>query len=373
VPQARDGFGCRNSRALPIHVSWVILAPRARNDGWKEEYVSVILDVAIGLTFLYLLLALIATTVQELIASVLKLRAKSLYDALEGMLQGKIKPGTDGAQGKRIIVALYEHPLIKNLCKTAPKFESGRLVSRSGLPSYIPSKTFALALLDVLRGDSTVSKAVGAREVLLKAGESVETIVENDDLKRTLTLLLADAAAQVDKLDEAAAHVSRGVETLFNDRMARASGWYKRQAQWIALLISVVIAGAANADTLYVANRLWTDDTLRSSVVQSASAYREAEAKAPEAGGADHLRAVAGEADKRVQDFVAAGFPIGWQRPLPGCPEFLLMLVGWLITAFAVSLGSNFWFDVLSKALQIRGGGPKVSAVTGRVGGKEEG
>jgi hypothetical protein len=32
-----------------------------------------------------------------------------------------------------------------------------------------------------------------------------------------------------------------------------------------------------------------------------------------------------------------------------------------------VSLGAGFWFDVLNKALNIRGGGAKVSSVTGAV------
>jgi len=346
--------------------------------------VSVILDVAIGLIFLYMMLALIATTLQELIASVLRLRAKHLYDALAGMLKGDIQLRSGGAP-KRIIEALYEHPLIRNLCQTAPKFDNGKLVGRGALPSYIPSKTFALALLDVLRGDTSASQAVGAREVLLKAGDTLDHIANNDDLQRNLKLLLAGARGQVDKLDETAAHVSKCVETLFNDRMARASGWYKRQAQWIALLIALGIAGVANADTIYVAGRLWTDDALRSSVVQSAQDFHDARVKAQEApasstpgagvpsaaagtAGADDVAAAAKTFGKSVQDFESAGFPIGWPREIDGCAEFCLMLAGWLITAFAVSLGSNFWFDVLSKALQIRGGGPKVSAVTGRVG-----
>jgi len=345
--------------------------------------VSVILDVAIGLIFLYMMLALIATTLQELIASVLRLRAKHLYDALAGMLKGEIQLAPRGSP-KRLIEALYEHPLIRNLCKTAPRFEDGKLVSRGALPSYIPSKTFALALLDVLRGDTSASQAVGAREVLLKAGDTLDNIANNVDLQRSLKLLLADARGQVDKLDEAAAHVSKCVETLFNDRMARASGWYKRQAQWIALLIALAIAGVANADTIYVADRLWTDDALRSSVVQSAQDFHDARVKAqeaavsstagagvPSAGGsavADEVAAAAKTFGKSIQDFETAGFPIGWPRPIGSGAEVFLMVAGWLITAFAVSLGSNFWFDVLSKALQIRGGGPKVSAVTGRVG-----
>ena len=47
--------------------------------------------------------------------------------------------------------------------------------------------------------------------------------------------------------------------------------------------------------------------------------------------------------------------------------DYLLLALGWLLTALALSLGAAFWFDVLSKALQVRGSGPKVSASTGVV------
>ncbi|HKY41193.1 MAG TPA: hypothetical protein VJN18_34905 [Polyangiaceae bacterium] len=45
--------------------------------------------------------------------------------------------------------------------------------------------------------------------------------------------------------------------------------------------------------------------------------------------------------------------------------------MGWILTALAVSLGSNFWFDVLGKALQLRGSGPKVDVSSGEVEGKK--
>jgi uncharacterized protein involved in cysteine biosynthesis len=38
----------------------------------------------------------------------------------------------------------------------------------------------------------------------------------------------------------------------------------------------------------------------------------------------------------------------------------MLMLAGWAITALATSLGAPFWFDLLSKALQVRSSGTRV-------------
>ncbi|WPQ63640.1 hypothetical protein SIO70_02030 [Chitinophaga sancti] len=34
-------------------------------------------------------------------------------------------------------------------------------------------------------------------------------------------------------------------------------------------------------------------------------------------------------------------------------------ILGWLLTAFAISLGAPFWFDLLNKIIQLRGTGPK--------------
>ena len=83
-------------------------------------------SVAIGLVFVYLLPSLVVTAGTELIASWLNWRAENLRKGLERMLDPAL------AQD------LYDHPLIKKLSK------SGRR------PSYIPSGTFALALVDVI-------------------------------------------------------------------------------------------------------------------------------------------------------------------------------------------------------------------------------
>jgi hypothetical protein len=67
--------------------------------------------------------------------------------------------------------------------------------------------------------------------------------------------------------------------------------------------------------------------------------------------------------------------PIGWKYKVPGTspqpptspnkivipvPTFsgtLSKIFGWLLTALAISLGAPFWFDLLNKFMQLRGGG----------------
>src|SRR3954466_10443930 len=110
------------------------------------------LDVAIGLVFMYLLLALMVSTLQELIAGLFSLRAKQLYTAIEGMLHDP-SATVESAEGSALVQKLYTNPLVANLSQREFKMASTKALSMGdGLPSYIPSKTFALALLGVLKG-----------------------------------------------------------------------------------------------------------------------------------------------------------------------------------------------------------------------------
>jgi hypothetical protein len=252
------------------------------------------------------------------------------------------------------------------------------------LPSYIPSKTFALALLDILRGPEAVAKS--ATELLTSAQESIDTI-QDRDLKRALSLFVEKASTNVADLEIQAIRVRDGIEGWFNDRMARASGWYKRKAQLWSLIFATVVVLAFNADTLHVATRLWKDGALRDSVVAAATAFKQA--PATEAGNVQKQATLLAEQAEAVRN---SGFPVGWRlldtgicprlaenEAAPGtnapcwdahAPDYALLILGWLITILAVSLGSNFWFDVLGKALQLRGSGPKVSAASGELEAK---
>src|SRR4051812_28075934 len=99
---------------------------------------SGILDVAIGLGFVFLLLSLMVTAVSEMLAAALKWRATHLWMGLEQLLQS--------ADFRN---QLYGHPLIRGLTRMAPGAGDWK-GGRNG-PSYIPSRTFALALIDTIR------------------------------------------------------------------------------------------------------------------------------------------------------------------------------------------------------------------------------
>ena len=89
-----------------------------------------ILEVAIGLTLLYLLLSLVCTIANEWIAQLLSLRARNLEMGIQRLLED---PDRSGLAGR-----LYGHPLLMSVCRIGQK------------PSYLPGSIFARALVDVL-------------------------------------------------------------------------------------------------------------------------------------------------------------------------------------------------------------------------------
>jgi hypothetical protein len=90
---------------------------------------STVLEVALGLMFVYLLLSLLCSAVREYIEAKLNSRAKYLQQGIRLLLNETDGTGMDLAEG------LYSHGLVRPLYRNAAK-----------LPSYIPSRTFALAL-----------------------------------------------------------------------------------------------------------------------------------------------------------------------------------------------------------------------------------
>jgi hypothetical protein len=99
-----------------------------------------VLEVAIGLAFVYLLLALFATAMQELVATWFRLRRDYLWKALSDAL---------GGAGNELFEKVLTHPLISP--GVAPVAGSSSSARKENAPSYIPARNFSIAVLDFLR------------------------------------------------------------------------------------------------------------------------------------------------------------------------------------------------------------------------------
>jgi hypothetical protein len=277
------------------------------------------LDVAIGVAVIYLLLSLVASAVAELAESVLKYRASDLERGIRELLQESHEPSQLADQ-------LYQHPLIAALYP-------GRYKSKGKhLPSYIPARTFALAFLDLVENPGAPKAKVDAAVAHLPLiPEKVKNVVDH----------FTTAAA--DDIDKKREHV----EHWFNSAMDRVSGWYKRRTHTRMVLIGLGMAALLNIDSIYIVGHLNSDKAARQALVNSAAELAKTQ---PNEAGDPRDRI-----DANLAAFGKYGLPVGWDRAHDrSAYAWFLRVLGWLMTAMAVSLGAPFWFDTLNKIMVIR-------------------
>jgi hypothetical protein len=335
---------------------------------------SWVLDVAIGLVVVFILFATICATVREGLDAWFKTRAAFLERGIRELLNDR--------DGKGLSKDLYEHPLIFGLF--SGEYNRGEQTRHPGafdrgdnLPSYIPSRSFALALMDVVaRGPLVNTRQNGASPTL------------TSDAPLTLAGLRASAAAMdnnrvaramVSAIDAAQGDLEqarRNIEQWFDSAMDRVSGWYRRKTNLVVFWIGVILAGAFNIDTFAIANHLYRNETARANIV----AHAEQMLKEPtEAASLTRTELVTQQApmaltqeapqteggtgaptSRKLSESLlfddALSLPIGWTKldDYIGLRVWSLMVAGWLVTAFAATLGAPFWFDMLSKIMIVR-------------------
>lgn len=278
------------------------------------------LDVAIGLIFVYLVLSLACSALNETISSVFSWRAKFLREGIANMLDP-----ADEAHGRELMGKLYGHPLVNALIRPV-----GRR-GRARYPSYIPSQTFVAALLDLRGAGGDVQKAIAG--------------IPSAQVREALSALLDNAQGDVQAFQQSA-------ERWFDDAMERVSGWYRRRVQLMMWLLAAGLVLALNVDTVRIAQELWDDKSVRAAVIARAESATT-QAQEPDV--------------ERIAEDVSAleelEIPLGWAtESRPGDAGDWLATVaaktlGLLLTAAALTLGAPFWFDVLSKIARIRSAG----------------
>ena len=265
---------------------------------------TTILDVAIGMTFIYLLMSLLCSAANELIELLLKKRATDLERGIRELL----KPDSTSG-GADIVQKLYDHPLINGLFPG--KYDDSRIGTRARyligtkLPSYIPAKNFALALMDLVlpgSGTGTPSGAAGAtapsppKTPAAAPGVAAPTVPPPPNapavtvsstsafraaiakLKTTDPQIAIALTTLVDAAGDDIARARANIEDWFNSSMDRVSGWYKRRTQIFLLILGLLVAVLLNVDSVLIFRRLASDRPLRDSLVAAADAYAKANA-----------------------------------------------------------------------------------------------
>jgi hypothetical protein len=378
---------------------------------------STLLEVAIGIIFVYLLLSLLSSALSELIEVVIKRRASDLEKGIRNLLDN---PG--------LAENFFNHPLIKSLGKN---------------PSYIPARTFSLALWNLATTQAAKAQnvAAGVTQDLGAIRNLITSLDENQigSIKTSLLTLIDEAGSDIKR-------ARTNIEDWYNDAMDRVSGGYKRRVQIMLVVIGLLAASFLNIDTINIVKALLYNDTLRASVVASAEDYaktnpapspspspavivvtaatpaptatrnaaptvtppnenaaqQKAEAEAKKRAADDEAKKEASLALEKIDNIRGQinklSLPIGWiskpdkpektdkkyegvkepeltqeytkdleqygqdlksynvdpRRPPNGPYSWFLKILGIIITGLAVSQGAPFWFDLLNKFIVVR-------------------
>src|SRR5579883_117244 len=298
------------------------------------------------------------------------------------------------------------------------------LDQRNSAASYIPSETFATSLLQTLKLPELIQRA---RKVSGESQVSLNTILasynelqklipnsqkqsyqdlqseDNEELRRiygniddnefqtiinslpkhlpdsviTSLAVLAKRSKIKTKakvIDEELNQFREEVETWFDRSMERASGVYKRNAKGVALLIGLAIAILTNTDTFHVISRLSRDSAVRNVITQNVSQQQNFNNPAVRRQFYKDLDDVSlplgwddgnlSQQEYELSQLMKSAKKVRFQEVLRIIYEGLRMLLGWIISGIAISMGAPFWFDMLKKVMNVRGTGPKPETYT---------
>ena len=389
---------------------------------------SPVIDLAIGLTFVFAVTAALASLLTEFIARFLGLRGAYLlsglrelvdsgekatvltnaatdYKTMQTLIKGPPyandkapddkapvagqappvdpEPADPKPARPSVTAALLGGPILGNqgvvgqivgrnltLNKTAGQRDGSlaTITSQSGtkrsqlrsLPSYISSRSFADAVIDLVVPDA-------------QGQTTLDTIQKNiqelpDPFKTSLGALAKNANGDVSKF-------RTSVEQWYDDHMDRVSGWYKRRTAWITLAVGAIVVVLLNLNALSIGRTLYTENAVSAAVSSVAAKTTPCTTVSQ-----DCLSTLDGD----LSAAASSGLPVGWgtvrackeqgvhcgwwqQRGILSpsgsagaqAAQVLLVLLGFLIMIVALLPGAQFWFGLLSKLGTLRSTGPK--------------
>ncbi|MFH5883306.1 hypothetical protein ACG2F4_03260 [Halalkalibaculum sp. DA3122] len=354
------------------------------------------LEVVIGLIFVYLLFSLFVSIVNEIINQFLKIRGKELRFSIERMI------------GKALRDQFYENPKI-NKTKYRSSFFYGtpfwgiylwirtkfsrdidvrgddlkKKITNNAYPSEISPTTFADTLIEIIRDKKQ-------RDELFRQAPFLEQIYER-----------ADGEIEV---------LRNEIEDWFNEIMAYTSEWYKQKLRYVLLALGFLTAAGFNVDAITIFKTLANNPETRRAVVQQAEGFIEShnleegvvvEVAVADTAGTTTSTSHTLKSSYAIHDFlrsqyehcgnttacvdsVNAAYPIlaridrsyetihalvqedieqvssvlglGWGNlsGKTGFWDWVLRVIGWAVTAVAISLGAPFWFDLLKRVINLK-------------------
>lgn len=326
---------------------------------------AAIVEVIVGMIFLYVLLSILVTEVNSLISRATGLRSRNLRSTLNDVIEDPV------LQAK-----VYSHPLIQ-LVKSEPlaatqrisRDEATKIVNGPiGKVDFIEPETFVDVVLSTVKVESDqrvfgallnivdgmppgparrglrlmVNRVITTGEGLADLRQSLRFVqdrryrgaiaealnqineeishvglqptdniammasmgqVDNPYFRNTLSAVVASAASVED--------TRANLETWFNRAMSRASTSYASKMKNLSLAVAFVIAVAINVDTLHIVRTLWEDPVRRAQISSEANYTVQSGRLAQDvnAGIQDdqEFRANQAQSESGVEDVIGSG------------------------------------------------------------------
>jgi len=334
-----------------------------------------ILDLVIGIIFIYFLLSIISSSVVEMILTAKRIRARVLEKWLVTIFDKKIKQsdGTEITLGQ----AIMDHCSVTALSKKGQS------------TSYIGPKNFTTALIEKITFQVDPTKIVKTIDELITSIE--KTTVLSTEFQRALLNYAYEAKDSYEKLtvktmSEIEMFRSK-VENWYDSSMDRLTGVLKRHSSFFTIIVACSIAIFLNADSIAISKYLYSNPEARAKL--AAKAYETAKDSTIKANLTTVKNAIAADTISRTKDSteqtieqieqnfkaklnevneanaaLKAAIPIGWSntdfKAIDSWFLFILSKIGGLaLTVLAIFMGAPFWFDILNKVANLRGSGPK--------------
>ena len=331
-----------------------------------------ILDLVVGIIFVYFLLSIISSSAIEMILTGLKARAALLEEWLFKIFDKPIQQ-PDGTT-LRLGQAIMDHCSVTALSKEKKS------------TSYIDSKNFTSALLEKITFEPLNPKVI-AKNVDEFIAAIDNTTMLSTEFQRVLLTYANEAKDTYNALTEKTVseiELFRGkIENWYDSSMDRITGELKRRySRRATLFVAIVVTIFLNADSIALAKYLYSNPEARTKIaMQAYDATKDTalirqvqQLKTNGDTSAEHIKNIISkkiaDIDKSKQG-LSDVMPLTWKagelRNAQGKLSARLIfakITGLLATILAIMMGAPFWFDLLNKISNMRGTGakPAVSA-----------
>ncbi|MEA5538117.1 hypothetical protein VB834_03625 [Limnoraphis robusta Tam1] len=318
---------------------------------------STVISIAISLSFIYFVLSLITSEIQEVIASVLKLRAKNLKEFIIHLIGESDKTGN-----LKITKMLYDKYLMS--LQTSQSYYQ----RNSPQLTYIPPRQFANGIIGILIEELKLNnKEEDYLDDLTKVADKIKESPLPEKLKNEIIIVLRNANAKVVEPEKKFETLQQEIETWYQNSTEYASRLYQKKAIILSRVVALLLVIMFNIDTVNIIDHLSKSEVLSSTFSSTVMGVIQSSDRSDYCSENDEtldFKTCMEGIEDEVQILLdrVDNLPIGWNWSDPWKEQFTPLttgkvinaITGWMISAIAISMGAPFWFDILKNLTRLK-------------------